>query len=380
MATRRRGAASLDDLKARLGYSEPNEAVPDSEDATEVDAEATEGVESEVPEAEAPAPEAAAPTGDLFDEDYSAAVAEEAASDFTYDPNQVDETIKAPASKTLLATILAAAAALVLGVVIGVIGTTNNTVRSLENATTADAGAVLEAVRPVAAALNTLDGDLSAIPAETRYSPEFEDRLRTTYTGGELPVLDPGLVAAAKTLMVVNDSLGRQLVEYAVATNFLSSTVERHLRTTEVDAEEIAALQAGTEDTTNYGIAIEFETLLNRFQMFIQDAEANPFSPIAAERVTYENLDMIVQGEDDEQREFYAVTTATGDRINVLIHDLVLLPRDQLLPPISSGNALDRYRSRATQIKELAAEVTGMQADLLAQLEDLADNQVYFTF
>lgn len=387
VATRRRGAASLDDLKARLGYSGPNEAVPDTENSEAASEEAEEAASDEgaaepatADSAPAAAPSVATDDAGIFDEDYSDAVAEESPAEFTYDPNQVDADIKAPASKTLLATVLATAAALLVGVAIGVIGTANNTVRSLENATTTDAGVLLEAVRPVAGALTALDGDLAAIPAETQYSPEFEERLRATFTGGDLPVLEPGLVAAAKTLMVVNDSLGRQLVDYAVATNYLNGSVERHLRATEVDADEITALQAGTEDNTNYGIAIEFETLLNRFQMFIQDAEANPFSPIAAERVTYDSLEMIVEGEDDEQREFYAVTTATGDNINVLIHDLVLLPREQLLPPISSENALDRYRARATQIKEMTAQVTTMQADLLAQLEDLADNQIYFTF
>lgn len=382
MATRRRGAASLDDLKARLGYTEPTEPTGDEPTQTsELDSEETvvrdEPSGSVAPSAEVSAEPASG--GALFDEDYSDAVAEDAGS-FDYDPNQVDGDIKAPASKTLMATILASAAALLLGLAIGVIGTSNNTARALENATTADSGVLLEEVRPIASALTTLDGDLSSLAAETTYTPAFETRLRETFTGGELPVLDANLVSAATTLMVVNDRLGTALVDYAVATSFLASTVDRHLRATEADTEEIAALQAGTQDTTNYGIAIEFETLLNRFQSFIQDPEANPFSPIAAERITYENLDMTVEGEGDEQREFYTVTTATGQTINVLIHDLVLMPREQLLPPISSENALDRYRARATQIKEVLAQITAMNADLLTQLEDLADNQVYFTF
>ncbi len=387
MATRRRGAASLDDLKARLGYTEPTASGADEPtQQTDLDDEATAVT---APAAGTPSPGAAPaaaeaayapPAADagIFDEDYSDAVAEEAA--FEYDPNQVDADIKPPASRTLLATILACAATLVLGLGVGVIGTTNNTARAFENATTNDAGTVLDAARPVATRLGLLNADLAAIPAETTYSASFDDRLRQDYTGQDLPVVDPALISSAKTLMVVNDVLGRQLIEYAVATSYLASSVERHLRSTSADTDEIASLQSAAADDTNYGIAIEFETLLGRFQSFIQNPEESPFTPIAAERVTYQSLEMVIEGEGDEQREFYAVTTATGDSINVLIHDLVLLPVEQLLPPVSSENALDRYRARAAQIKELLTQVTTMQTELQSQLEDIADNQIYFTF
>lgn len=328
----------------------------------------------------APAPAYVPPSDDagIFDEDYSQAVAEE--ETFNYDPHQTDKDIKPPASKTFMATLLACAATLILGLVVGVVGTANNTSRALENATTADAGTVLDAVRPVASRLGLLNADLSAMPAESTYVAGFEDRLRGEYTGQDLPVVDPALIASAKTLMVFNDVLGRQLIEYAVATSYLASTVERHLRSTSADTDEIGSLQAASADATNYGIAIEFETLLGRFQSFIENAEENPFTPIAAERVTYENLVMVIEGEGDEQREFYTVTTATGDTINVLIHDLVLMPTEQLLPPVSSENALDRYLARAGQIKELLTQVTAMQTELQSQLEDISDNQIYFTF
>ncbi|MFT6397945.1 MAG: hypothetical protein ACJAYU_002700 [Bradymonadia bacterium] len=389
MATRRRGAASLDDLKARLGYNEPT--APSADEPTqqsEVEGEATAvrmpGDGSAVPPAAsaggAPAPAYVPPSDDagIFDEDYSQAVAEE--ETFNYDPHQTDKDIKPPASKTFMATLLACAATLILGLVVGVVGTANNTSRALENATTADAGTVLDAVRPVASRLGLLNADLSAMPAESTYVAGFEDRLRGEYTGQDLPVVDPALIASAKTLMVFNDVLGRQLIEYAVATSYLASTVERHLRSTSADTDEIGSLQAASADATNYGIAIEFETLLGRFQSFIENAEENPFTPIAAERVTYENLVMVIEGEGDEQREFYTVTTATGDTINVLIHDLVLMPTEQLLPPVSSENALDRYLARAGQIKELLTQVTAMQTELQSQLEDISDNQIYFTF
>lgn len=397
MATRRRGAASLDDLKAKLGYTEPSADNPAVDgDAAAVDETAGDddgdGDAASVGASGLGASRLGAPAGTGAstaargsaappnDEDYSDAISEaDAHQTYEYDPNAVDPSIKAPVGKPLVATLIAAAVALVIGVLIGGIGVANNTVRKLENASIADAQRMLDVVRPVSTTLTAIEADLAGIPAETTYSPQFEERLRAAY-GDTRPQLDPTLIANAKTLMVRNERLGRQLVEYAIATSFLGSVVDRHLRATQVDAEEIQRLEAGIADTANYAVAIEFETLFNRFQAFMQDPAANPFQPIVAERVTYENLEMSVQGEGDSRREYYTVRTATGEALQVLIHDLVLLPRDQLLPPVSSENALDRYRNRAAQIKELSAQAVALQAALLTGLEDVANTPTYFTF
>lgn len=392
MATRRRGAASLDDLKAKLGYADSGEdaaesGTPEGEttpDGGEGDAAET----SEAPAAAAstPAPAAstarpAAATRPAFeDEDYSAAVAETPTPEtMSLPPVAEDVALVAPMSRNLTATIIAAAVALLLGVALGIIGVSNNTVRKMENAAIGDAQSMLDAIRPVSSALTSLDNDLSTLPANVEYTPAFEDRLREAY-GSSRPVIDPAALNGAKTLLVRNEPLARQLVEYAIATSFLGSLVDRHLRATQADDEEIQRLQAGIVDEKNYAIAIEFEQQLAKFQAFAQDPDANPFQPVTAERVTYDDLEMVVRGEGEARREFYTVKTATGESIEVLVHDLVMLPRDQLLPPVSNENALDRYRARAAQIKEYVANTAAMQSALISQLDEVANSKPYFTF
>lgn len=394
VATRRRGAANLDDLKAKLGYTEPtpsddadssaDEVVESSDAAVDLDAaEATPATDAATTApAPVPMPAAAAPTFSApapMSEDYSNAVSEVETETYDFDPNAVDPTIKAPASKALVATTIAAVVAALVGIAIGGIGVANNTVRQMENASIRDAQVINETIRPIAGELTALDAAVSGMPADVQYHAAFEEALREAY-GDDRPVLDPGLVSGAKTLIVRNDQIGRQLVEYAVATSFLGSMVDRHLRSTAHDMDEIERLQAGLSDEANYGIAIEMETLLARFQAFVADPAANPFTPISAERVTYASLEVQVQGEGDAQREFYNVTTATGEEIPVLIHDLVVLPREQLLPPVSNENALDRYKARAAQIKELISQASAMQASLLTQLEEIANKPTLFTF
>ncbi len=403
MATRRRGAANLDDLKAKLGYSEPV-ATPNADEASgdapagtpASDAGATFPDAAPAPSQDFGAapdhaagyidepqtfvpPVAAAHAASVPDEDYSNAVSNLESETFEYDANAVDPTIKAPASKSLMATVIAVAAAALVGLAIGGIGVANNTVRQFQNLSIADAGRVRDVVQPISQELSALNADLAGIPAEQTYSPTFEERLRASY-GESRPVLDPALVSNAKTLIVRNEQIGRQLVEYAVATSYLGSTVDRHLRSTIRDADEIASLQAGTQDELNYGIAFELNTVLGRYNDFLTDREANPFSPVSAERVTFSELEMVTEGEGDQANDFYSVTTATGEEIQVLVHDLIVLPREHLLPPVSNENALDRYKSRAAQIKELIEQASSMQTALLSELEEIANQSPLFTF
>ena len=170
------------------------------------------------------------------------------------------------------------------------------------------------------------------------------------------------------------------LVDYSLATNLLGELADRHLRSTERDLEEIIRVQQGEQDARNYAIAFELETQLANFQSFVQTPEAPPFRPIAAERVTYESLELVVEGEGEEQREYYQVTNSAGQPIRVLIHDILLLEAEQLLPPRSGETALDRYRARAAAIKESLLRIADLQASLLTELEAAAESQKYFTF
>lgn len=394
VATRRRGAANLDDLKAKLGYTEPTaepepEAPAEAEAASEdAPAEAEADVAAQVAAAPAPdhsagyidPPQTFTPPASVGDEDdYANAVSDVETATYDFDPNAVDPSIKPPASKNMMATLIAVVVAALVGLAIGGIGVANNTVRKMENTAIADAGRVRDAVQPISAQISTLDADLAGIPAEQGYQPTFEEQLRAAY-GDRRPVLDPALVSNAKILITRNDRIGRQLVEYAVGTSFLGSVVDRHLRSTTADLEEINRLQEGLADEANYGIAFQLNTVLERFNAYLEDPAASPFQPISAERVTFQNLEMKTVGEGDNAADFYSVTTATGEEIDVLVHDLIVLPREHLLPPVSNENALDRYKARAAQIKELISQTAAMQAALLTELEEIANKPTLFTF
>jgi hypothetical protein len=54
----------------------------------------------------------------------------------------------------------------------------------------------------------------------------------------------------------------------------------------------------------------------------------------------------------------------------VLIHDLVLLDREQLLPPATGETALQRYTARAANIQQTVDALVATQNDLITQLDE----------
>lgn len=390
MATRRRGGADLDDLKARLGYgsSSADPPAPRDEDSASEELEAQDDPAAEEPEepanagsvldeleakaralhSSAPAP--AAPAARAMDEeDYSNAVSNvESEAGFSYDANATDPTLQAPGGKSLTGVVIAAVAALLLGVAFGAVGTTANYARSLDNQIIADATAARTAVQPRAERIRTLRASVGDLTIET-YSADFDAHLRTAMAEGEI-----GLPAAAlssiSALMAYDDRLSGDLVNFVVQSNLLSQLIQRHLALTERDREEIDRLLAGAADPRSYGVAIDLNRSVAQFQAFVADPDANPFTPMRAERVSYESLEMVVQGEGEQQRELYAVTNAAGERMEVLIHDLVLLDREQMLPPASGETALQRYVARAANIQQTVDALVATQSDLITKLEE----------
>lgn len=420
MATRRRGGADLDDLKARLGYgnaptkddgaADPSDGATPSAEGAESGDSATAGADASVaatpspeateapvtaPEAAdlpsvaspaAPATKAAAPaalaapaapaaksvpaSADMpYGEDYANAVSQlESDSPIDFDANAVDPELKAP-NNTMAGVLIAAVIALLVGTAFGAVGSTSNQARKLSNAMTAEADIAAGVVRPKAdqlMALNTRVADMDV----TTFQADFQTHLSEAYAAGEL-ALSPVQLTSFATLMSFDEATSRDLLSYTVATNHLSSLATTHLALTVRDREEIERLMAGRSDTANYGVAIALERILASYQAFAEDPEANPFQPILAERVSYDTLSLRVEGEGDDQREFYDVRNSAGQAMPVLVHDLVLLERDQLLPPSSGETALDRYTARASQIQEVLSGIVSTQAQLLTRLEEL---------
>ena len=400
MATRRRGGADLDDLKARLGYAgspskaEEAEAPADAESsAAETEdagtAEAADApaaapaatpephapVAEEAPSAPAPPAAAAASEAMPYGEDYANAVSElESAAPVVLDANAVDPELKAP-NNTLTGVLIAAVVALLVGVAFGAVGSTSNQARKIANAMTQEADAAAAVIRPNATKLSELNGRVADLEVSA-LQPDFQTFLSEAYAAGDL-ALSPVQLTGFSTLMSFDEAASRDLLSYAVGTNHLSSLVTTHLALTERDSEELARLMEGRADTANYGVAIELERILASYQSFVEDPEANPFQPILAERVTYAGLDVRVEGDGDNQREFYDVRNSAGEEMPVLVHDLVLLEREQLLPPSTGETALDRYQARAEQIQALLLELTSAQAELLTRLEELGSRPTH---
>lgn len=398
MATRRRGGADLDDLKARLGYAGSSSKADEAEASADAESSAAETeaagtVEADdAPAAEpaatpeppapvadeapgAPAPAAAASEAMPYGEDYANAVSElESAAPVVLDANAVDPELKAP-NNTLTGVLIAAVVALLVGVAFGAVGSTSNQARKIANAMTQEADAAAGVIRPNATKLSDLNGRVADLDVSA-LQPDFQTFLSEAYAEGDL-ALSPVQLTGFSTLMSFDEAASRDLLSYAVGTNHLSSLVTTHLALTERDSDELARLMEGRADTANYGVAIELERILASYQSFVEDPEENPFQPILAERVTYAGLDVRVEGDGDNQREFYDVRNSAGEEMPVLVHDLVLLEREQLLPPSTGETALDRYQARAEQIQALLLELTSTQAELLTRLEELGSRPTH---
>lgn len=410
VATRRRGGADLDDLKARLGLNAPDPApaptpTPDSDDGdgdapTVVTAGPSESDAAPAPAAPAAPPAApaappaapavapAAPAASFAEPDdepaldaasFASAVSDAESATFdAIDPNAVEEGLKAPGSGAPVALILACVVSLVVGAGLGLAAASGNEVRKLVNAQTASAEQTAAALQPIADQLRSLNADLAGIMAENGYEADFETTLRATY-GDTRPVVDSSELTSAGPLLAYDGTTSRLFVSYAISTQFLSELVATHLRKTERDLSEIQREIAAVEDTRGVGIAFSFDEMVGQFNAMFEDPELE-WQPLGGERVSFETLEVQTEGEGEEVVRFYAVESFAGEQIQVPVHDLVVLPRQQLLPEITTETPLARYRARAAQIKEVLSTVVEQQEDLMTRLGEVSSQEELFTF
>ena len=411
VATRRRGGADLDDLKARLGLNAPESApAPAADEDGDAPTVVTAGPNAESDEADAPSevvaaapaaappaalaaapapPKAPAPAPALADNadaepkldtaSFATAVSDAESATFdAIDPNATEDGLKAPGSGAPVALILACIVSLVAGAALGLAAASGNEVRKLVNAQVTSAEQTVAAIQPIADTLRTLNADLAGIIAENGYEADFETTLRAVY-GDTRPVVDSAEVTAAGPLLAYDGTTSRLFVSYAISTQFLSELVSTHLRKTERDLAEIQREIAAVEDTRGVGIAFSFDEMVGQFNALFDDPEL-VWQPLGGERVSFESLDVQTEGEGDEARRFYTVESFGGEEIEVPVHDLVVLPRQQLLPEITTETPLLRYRARAAQIKEVLSMVVEQQEDLLTRLGEISSQDVLFTF
>ena len=423
MATRRRGGADLDDLKARLGLSDDadapsgsstdasSDAADESDDAS--DASDASGEESDplassplasapgapapiaapvAPKpapAPAPAPRPAAPAAPAArasapaDDDEAAFARGESDEkyEFNFDPNAYDPTLKAPGRSVTGFVIIISVLCIGLGTVMGLGLGLGNEKRMLVNDTIANSGRVLERVEGVATRLTELNTRVASLPVESTYNQEFQDLLTASFTEGA-PVFDGASLATAGSVLANDPRVTSPLLEYAVETATLAGLVRTHLELTALDNDAIQRELAGNADAANYGIAFSLDMVLNGYNASIAE-NPTPYQPPASERVTFENLDTVMIPADappEQQVAAYNVVNSAGAPIQVPVHDLLVLPRAQLLPSITDDTPIFRYRQRAARIKGLLNDVVLAQQDIVSGLRDMAEQPQVFAF
>jgi hypothetical protein len=415
VATRRRGGADLDDLKARLGLQEPSGDQPAAADAADADADEGQEAGEDGEGADAPAAATAADAGPAQGgsapvpaappsaapvrpaapaprpapapvahhepaEDYASAVHDEAPVVATLDASAVEQGLVAPGTSKVLPLIVTAIACIFVGIVLGHFASSTNSARELVNGQTRGAQSVLGDLEPTAQALSRLSGTLGGIQ-QGGYTPDFESALRGAY-GETQPVLDPNALVSAGPLLTHDPTLSRRLIAFAIRTQYLQALVGSHLRRTEGDAAEIAReLEAGSQ-TRGLGVAFDFLGAVTAYNAWLE-APDQPFRPPGAERVEYDALDLVDVADPANPTatvKAYNVFTSQGEAIQIPPQDMVVLPRAQLLPSITTETPVSRYAARTAQIREELDAIVAEQDALAEALRELASRELLGTF
>jgi hypothetical protein len=410
VATRRRGGADLDDLKARLGLAEEGDspsADGDSDASADAEASSEEGEGDDSTEdslstsaaaAAAPAPRAAAAAPrpaspraaapapvqaeatSAEEEDFASKESDEK-FDVTFDPNAFDPSLKAPGRSVAGFVAVVSVVCIAVGVVVGLGLGLGNEKRSLVNSTIQSSNNVLARIEGVAERLTDLNARVQSLPVESTYNQEFEDTLAASYAS-EAPIFDGNSLVLAGSVLAYDARVTSPLLDYSMKTNLLASLVRSHLELTGLERDAIQTEIAGNADSSNYGIAFSLEGVLGAYNATLGENPA-PYQPISAERVSFQTLEQVMIPPDaspDNQVAAYNVTNSAGAEIQVPIHDLLVLPRAQLLPAISDDTPLTRYRRRAARIKSLLNDVVVQQQDIVSGLREMGAQTPVFAF
>lgn len=433
MATRRRGGADLDDLKARLGFAEGGSGGTEGEGAdessssdfvepssltrtgeaggfsepsslTRTDAgaggfsDAPSVVRTPPPAAAAPAPAptpaparpapaapaAPAPRPASAADDFANAVHHEPDHHVEYDAHAVDPTLKAPGLGRALPVVLTAVAALAVGVVFGHFGSSTNAARVLVNQQTSGATNVLGALEPIGTELAALAGTLNGVDLSSGYSEAFDTAVRTAYAETP-PVLDANQLLGGGPLLSHDADRSRLLISFAIRSQYVASLVGSHIRKTEVDLAEIQReIAAAGQAQRGVGIAFPLLTAVDNYNAWSADPATVVFRPSSGERVEFDTLELTNIADPANPTappiQAYSVITTVGQTIQIPPQDLIVLPREQLLPAITTETPLSRYRARAEQLREEIVALSTEQAAIVEWLSELSSRPRLGTF
>lgn len=425
VATRRRGGADLDDLKARLGIQEPS-ATPGAPDpapssagddsAADESTFASADDAASAPEAARPAAPAATPAATPAAASGPAPASPSAApaapprpaappaprpADLEDFANAVDSDIAptpmastddvpldiSPKAEVPILAVVGAVALLVVGALLGVMAGSGNAGRQINNARMDGARDLLTAIEPVTVQIATLNGQLQGIDADARYNADFETRLRETYEGNRPEVRATALTTgAAPTVLAVDPNLTRMIVEYVNATQQLAILVDDHLRRTQRDLPEIERELANIQDERAIGVVFPFEQIVEAYNRLFDDPTST-WAPVIGERVFLASMEATrpeapadAAPDAPAPPPAYQAQSATGQDLTIPVTNLVFIPRAQLLPAITAETPISRYRARASAIKNAIETLAQQQSGLADQLRDIANQPRVFTF
>ena len=397
MSDAKKPGSSLDDLKARLGLDSVLKKAPQKADEGESTA-ATDKAAAPSPDLQSihdttppPPGSAVAPSVEMSptSADYASAVQtfeDPVAGEGEPDPvisgssMAVDPRLRTPiASSARWALIGATVGGLLLALAVGFGFGKVMRDREVANSVVDEATELLVTVEPVAESLSTFQAALAGYG--NIYSEELHQLFSDTFLP-DAPVINSQVVSESRILMTTGDDVATRILDYSLETQILAKLVQHHFNQTAVDFERIIEQLSGEAEAEQaYGIFFDNLDLGTTYSNFLEDPEANPYTPPLARIVTYDGLEMTeVPGEDDTVRFYYTVQLPGGQEGQVDIFNLLRISADQLIENTNEETALDRYAARVAGIRARLTEVVVIQEGLIQLLNERAGESRSFAF
>lgn len=336
MATRR-GSGDLDDLKAKLGVTGGSEAVSAPDSTT--DSGATEAASAP---AAAPALSAAAP------------------APFAR-PTLQDDPIVAP--RTANTTVIIGVAFCVLvGVGFGWGFSQVSAGRELMQSRRTSAASVLDAVEKTATPLRTLKTALVTLTVPMGYKPEIQAAITAAY-GAQKPVVEPGTLTGAQTLLAYDGTLARKLITFSAASSILAELVDAHVVATERDKSDLEKKQGALRQ---FGILFDIDGQMGNYAALEKNPAAG-FAPKKATKVTFEQLKEAPASAGGPPT--YEVTLSNGSKVAIPVYNLLTIDPAELTTEASADSAAKRYAGRLTDIMKRLDALVELQSDLIKSLK-----------
>lgn len=377
VATRRRGGADIDDLKARLGIKEeePIEETPvESKDS----AGNTEG--GDAPAQASRASGGAAEPAAVRHEDYTSAVHDDIAPKFEPAESDFDGSA-GEIAPSLVGVIIVGVVALLVGLIIGFLTSSVSDKNQIYNAKVREAGTLFEDLRPVSDNLTALKGDLQGMSVDG-YTEAFGERLRQLFKlqNENAFSLSPLDLANSSAVLTVDEELTQRLINFAVNSQTLKAQVDEHLAATARDEGDLAKEAAGEDEAVNYAIIFDSTEQGKRWETYNESPTENAYQAIGGLKVTYDSLDVETIGEGDDARYVYTVRLPGGNEQKVPIYEVLPVAREQLVQRSTSETATSRYMGRVSRIRAAVETLATQGKQLAERLEEESVKNERFAF